>query len=71
MGGVVLRTCANREDAELLRGVLEANGVRAFVTSDDARGLQPALELVRGVRLLVAEEDEARAREILQAMSAP
>ena len=64
----VLRTLPTREEAELLRGLLETNGIQAFVASDDARGLQPPLELVTGVKLLVAEEERERAEEVLRAM---
>jgi hypothetical protein len=67
-GIAVVRTVPTREEAELLRGVLEANGIEAFVVSDDARGLQPPLELVSGVKLLVAEDEKERALEVLQGM---
>ena len=67
-GIAVVRTLPSREEAELLRGVLEANGIMAYVSSDDARGLQPPLELVRGVKLLVAEVDRDDAEEILRAL---
>jgi hypothetical protein len=67
-GIAVLRTLPTREEAELLRGVLETNGISAYVSSDDARGLNPPLELVRGVKLLVAEADREEAEEILRAL---
>ena len=67
-GIAVLRTLSTREEAELLRGVLEANGITSYVVSDDARGLQPPLELVRGVKLVVAEKDREVAEETLRAM---
>jgi hypothetical protein len=67
-GIAVLRTVPTREEAEILRGWLEANGITAFVTSDDARGLNPPLELVRGVKLVVAEEDRQAAEDALRAM---
>ena len=70
-GIAVVRTLATREEAELLRGVLEAGGITAFVASDDARGLQPSMELVRGVKLLVAEEDLDRALQALQDLQEP
>lgn len=67
-GVAVLRTLPTREEAEILRGWLEANGIQAYVSSDDARGLNPPLELVRGVKLLVAEADREAAEETLRAM---
>ena len=68
-GIAVVRTLATREEAELLRGVLEANGITSYVVADDARGLQPPMELVRGVKLLVAEADRDLAEEALRAMA--
>lgn len=37
------------------------------MVADDAGGAYPMLQFIRGVRLLVASEDEARARELLKA----
>jgi hypothetical protein len=56
----------NRVDAEIARGALEAEGIEATVSADDAAGTRPHLWM-GGVRLLVATRDAARAREILQA----
>ena len=66
---VVIETFPNRILAELAQGLLEGEGIEAMVMADDAGGTYPALQFVRGVRLLVASEDEARAREILKAMA--
>ena len=68
---IVLETFPNRIAAELAAGLLESEGVEAMVAADDASGAFPPLQFIRGVRLLVYREDEARAREILQAMEAP
>ena len=67
---VVLETFPNRIEAEMAAGLLEAEGIEAWVMADDAGGTYPMLQFVRGVRLMVAQEDEARAREILAAMAA-
>jgi len=45
--------------------MLEANGIEAAVSSDDAGGQEPQLQLTQGVRVLVASEDEAQARELI------
>jgi hypothetical protein len=66
---VVLETFPNRVVAELAAGLLESEGIEALVMADDVGGTYPALQFVRGVRLLVALQDEARAREILAAMA--
>jgi hypothetical protein len=65
---VVLETFPNRIAAEMAAGLLESEGVEALVMADDAGGTYPMLQFIRGVKLMVAAEDEARAREILAAM---
>jgi inosine/xanthosine triphosphate pyrophosphatase family protein len=67
---IVLETFFSRIEAEMAAGLLESEGVEAMVLADDAGGAYPMLQFIRGVRLMVYREDEARAREILQAMEA-
>jgi hypothetical protein len=68
---IVLETFASRIEAEMAAGLLESEGVEAMVLADDAGGAYPMLQFIRGVRLLVYREDEARAREILKDMAEP
>jgi hypothetical protein len=68
---IVLETFPNRIEAEMAAGLLESEGVEAIVMADDAGGAYPSLQFVRGVRLMVYREDEARAREILKDMEEP
>jgi putative signal transducing protein len=68
---VSVKTFPTRPDAELARGILEAGGIRAVVTADDAGGMRPELAFSRGVRLLVEVGDAARARELLAAEEPP
>jgi hypothetical protein len=68
---IVLETFPNRIEAEMAAGLLEAEGIEALVMADDAGGTYPMLQFVRGVRLIVFKEDEARAKEILAAMAQP
>ena len=68
---IVLETFASRIEAEMAAGLLESEGVPAMVLADDAGGAYPMLQFIRGVRLLVYREDEARAREILKDMAEP
>ncbi len=68
---VVIETFASRIEAEMAAGLLESEGVPALVMADDAGGAYPALQFTRGVRLLVAAEDQYRAREILRDMAEP
>ena len=62
---VVVDKFSSRMEAEMAAGILEAEGIYALVTADDAGGTYPPLQYLRGVRLIVAPEDERRAREIL------
>lgn len=68
---VVLETFPTRIEAEMAAGLLESEGIEAMVMADDAGGTYPMLQFVRGVRLMVFKEDEARAQEILAAMAEP
>jgi hypothetical protein len=61
---VVIRTFLNTMDAELARGALEAAGIDSMIRADDCGGLRPHLWM-RGVELLVREEDGGRAEEVL------
>ncbi|MBB5773993.1 putative signal transducing protein [Nonomuraea jabiensis] len=54
----------SRVEAELIAGLLRANGLTALVSPDDVGGLEPQLQL-QGVRVLVARSQEAAARELL------
>ncbi len=68
---IVLQTFPSRMEAEIVAGLLESEGIEARVLADDAGGAYPSLQFVRGVRLLVAAEDQYRAREILRDMAEP
>lgn len=64
---VVVGVYANAVEADLAASWLEADGIVPIVLSDDAGGAYPMLQAARGVKLLVAPENAARAREILAA----
>jgi hypothetical protein len=64
---VVVQTFPNRTLAALAASLLEAAGIETFILADDAGGAYPMLQFIYGVKLLVAPEDEALAREILAA----
>jgi len=66
---VVLKTYTSRAEAELAQGILQANGIEAMVSSDDAGGMQPWLQQALGVRLLVHHEDALRAAWVLEPTS--
>jgi Putative prokaryotic signal transducing protein len=60
----------SRTEADLIVGLLRSNGVRAAVSTDDAGGQEPQLQL-QGVRVLVVPDDEAEARRLLAAADGP
>jgi hypothetical protein len=60
---VVVRVFADRMEAEVARGALEAAGIEAVVFHDAAGGMYPELS---GVRLLVPGADAERARGLLE-----
>jgi len=61
---VPVAVVASRTEAELIVGMLRSYGLRAAVAADDAGGQEPQLQL-QGVRVLVAPDDEASARQLL------
>jgi Putative prokaryotic signal transducing protein len=60
----VVATFLTRVDADLAMTALEAAGIEAMVSADDAAGLRPHLWM-GGVRLLVSSADLDRARAVL------
>jgi hypothetical protein len=60
----VVRASSDAE-ARLIVGMLEANGIAARLSADDAGGLEPQWQLTNGVRVLVAPEDVEPARQLV------
>ena len=52
-------------EAQLIVGMLEAHGIAASVSADDAGGMEPQWQLTDGVRVLVATEDLEQAQELI------
>lgn len=52
-------------EAELARGVLQSEGIEAYISKDDCGGMPPHLQAITGVHLKVKLEDEIRAKEVL------
>jgi Putative prokaryotic signal transducing protein len=61
-----IKTFSSRQDAELAKGLLAANGVNAVVSGDDYGGINPGLAFSSGVRLLVKEEEVVNAKRIFR-----
>jgi len=57
-------------EAQLIVGMLEANGIAAAVSADDAGGFDPQLQVTQGVRVVVAAEDAEQARQLIEEASA-
>lgn len=68
MALVRLGTYNSLTEANLVKARLESEGITAIVQSDDVGSMTPTLITVRGVQVLVREEDRARAMESLERM---
>ena len=61
---VVIRTFANRSEAEIAQGLLASAGIASEISSDDAGGAYP-FDFSGGAQLLVDEGDVEAASELL------
>ena len=66
----VAAVASSTAEAQLIAGLLEANGIAAIVSADDAGGQEPQWQLTEGVRVLVASDDLARAQALISETSA-
>jgi hypothetical protein len=62
---VVAAVTSSTVEAQIIVGMLEAHGIAAIVSADDAGGMEPQWQLTDGVRVLVAVEDLDRARDLI------
>jgi len=60
---VTVAVYSTRSDAEIVRARLASDGIEAIVVADDEGGLNPGFYSSYGVRVVVAAEDLAKARE--------
>ncbi len=65
---VVIKIFSNETDAAMAQQVIQESGVRAFISKDDAGGMEPHLQRTTGVRLVVNRVDAERATEILRTL---
>jgi Putative prokaryotic signal transducing protein len=61
---VAVASVSSRAEGDIVAGLLQSEGINAWVSADDAGGEIGSLQL-EGVSVLVAAADEARARHIL------
>jgi hypothetical protein len=67
---VTVKTFTTRVQAELVKGILEAENVPAIIFSDDEGGMMAyPFSLVKGVRLQVRKADSQKAKKILKELS--
>ena len=63
---VVVHTFPSQPDAALARSALEAAGIESMIQADSIGGMRPHVAWASGgFKVLVREEDEAEARDVL------
>jgi len=62
---VVVRSFTQRSEAEIARGVLEAEGIDASIMADDLGSEGPGITFGKAINLVVDAEHAERARELL------
>jgi hypothetical protein len=65
MDWITIGTYGSVVEAEIVKGRLETEGIRAIVADETAGGVMPFLAGSAGVRVQVEESDVDRARTIL------
>ena len=64
---VNVKTFLSKDEAELAKGFLSANGIRATILSDDLGGYRPHLTFgMKGIQLQVKQSDFQKAQELLE-----
>lgn len=69
METTTLITCNNSVEANLIKGMLENNGIESFLTNENFTNLMPHLNgvLGAGVQVMVDKKDLRMAQELLEA----
>ena len=68
---VVAAVASSTAEAQIIAGMLEANGIVATVSADDAGGMEPQWQLTDGVCVIVSVDDLERARDLIAEHDAP
>ena len=64
-----IRTFDQRYEAELVQGLLSAEGIESMIVADDCGGQRPDLSVRSGgVQLVIRQEDAEKANEILKVL---
>lgn len=65
-GMTVILSTMVRSEAEVVSGLLDASEIFNVIDADDAGQTNPELDVTQFVRVLVRDDDAARAREVLR-----
>lgn len=66
---VLAKVCSSRIEADVIKGILELEGIQVYIKANDAEGVMPYLAFSEGVEIFVPQEDLARAREMMETTS--
>lgn len=66
-----LTTCSNIAEAELLKSLLAASGIQAFLPEGLTANAAPQLVFSSGIRVQVEDEDSAEAQRVIATAQTP
>ncbi|MEO0289468.1 MAG: DUF2007 domain-containing protein [candidate division WOR-3 bacterium] len=55
----------NKIEAEIVKSLLESNGMKIYLSTDDAYGYYPSFDFERKIKLFVLKEDYEIAKNII------
>lgn len=65
---VLVATCDNRIEANIVKGFLQSRGIDAIILADDEGGMYPypLQPTIRGVQVVVPKKQKEKAEQILK-----
>jgi hypothetical protein len=66
IGHVVLKIFTNLPEAQIVKGLLEVNGIDSHITADDCGGVRSYMNFSTGVKLWIKKEDLPKAIDFLR-----
>lgn len=63
---IELKTVYDEMEAQILTTHLNEEDIDSIIDKDDAGGMHPHLQVTRGVKILVKEEDLKKAQEVIE-----
>ena len=68
MNTIILQRFNNPIEANIVKGLLEANGIFSFLQDEHSIGINPLYNIaLGGIKLIISAEDEERAMALLKA----